>query len=229
MNNIVVSRSTGSELPAWIIDASRSNRSISAPGIVYEISKRVTDLTLTLLCSPLILLLCAICYTLVKLDSPNDSAFFKQTRTGKNGKRFTMYKFRTMVSNSEELKQKYAHLNERVWPDFKVTNDPRITRIGKILRKTSLDELPQLLNVLTGEMSLVGPRPTSFPASTYSPWQTVRLEVAPGLTGIWQVLGRGEMDFEERTRLDYEYITRRSYTLDWLILLSTFRTMVNGK
>ena len=98
-----------------------------------------------------------------------------------------MFKFRTMVPNAEALKPALAHLNERPWPDFKITNDPRITRVGRILRQTSLDELPQLINVLKGEMSLVGPRPTSFAPSTYSFWHTYRLEVTPGITGLWQI------------------------------------------
>ena len=132
-----------------------------------------------------------------------------------------MYKFRTMVKNAEELKAKYAHLNELSWPDFKITNDPRVTRVGGFLRKTSLDELPQLFNVLKGDMSLVGPRPTSFDVSTYSLWHTERLEVLPGITGLWQISGRSNLDFEERLRLDVEYIEKRSLALDIRILIGT--------
>ena len=105
-----------------------------------------------------------------------------------------MYKFRTMVRDAEAMKASLAHLNVLPPPDFKIPNDPRITRVGKFLRKTSLDEVPQIFNVLRGEMSLVGPRPTSFAASTYAPWHTVRLEVRPGITGLWQVKGRNEID-----------------------------------
>ena len=132
-----------------------------------------------------------------------------------------MYKFRTMLVNAEELKAKYAHLNELTWPDFKITNDPRVTSVGRWLRKTSLDELPQILNVLKGEMSLVGPRPTSFAASTYALWHTERLEVLPGITGLWQINGRSDVDFEERLKLDVEYIERQSLRLDLWILLRT--------
>ena len=132
-----------------------------------------------------------------------------------------MYKFRTMVANSEELKQTYAQLNELTWPDFKVSDDPRVTRAGRLLRKTSLDELPQFLNVLKGEMSLVGPRPTSFAVSTYALWQTERLEVLPGITGLWQVSGRSDVDFDKRLRMDIEYIAHRSLWLDLRILLRT--------
>jgi len=132
-----------------------------------------------------------------------------------------MYKFRTMVPNAEELKSQYAHLNELQWPDFKITNDPRITRIGRFLRKTSLDELPQLFNVLKGDMSLVGPRPTSFGPETYKLWQTSRLDVKPGLTGLWQIIGRAQLEFDDRLRLDIAYIERASLWFDINILVRT--------
>jgi lipopolysaccharide/colanic/teichoic acid biosynthesis glycosyltransferase len=114
------------------------------------------------------------------------------------------------------------HLNEHSGPDFKITDDPRVTRIGRLLRKTSLDELPQVWNVLRGDMSLVGPRPTSFEMQSYHLWHTERLEVVPGLTGLWQVNGRGDLDFDDRVRLDIEYIERRCLRLDLVILLRTF-------
>ena len=140
-----------------------------------------------------------------------------------------MYKFRTMVPNAEALKQQLMHLNELQWPDFKITNDPRITRIGRFLRKTSLDEVPQIINVLTGEMSLVGPRPTSFSAQTYKLWHTERLDVLPGLTGLWQVLGRASTEFDERLRLDIAYIEKRCLWLDFQILLRTVTAVVGQK
>jgi lipopolysaccharide/colanic/teichoic acid biosynthesis glycosyltransferase len=152
-----------------------------------------------------------------------------QPRTGRGGRRFNMYKFRTMVTNAEELKIKYAHLNELASPDFKITNDPRVTRVGRILRKTSLDELPQVFNVLKGEMSLVGPRPTSFDVSTYSLWHTERLEVLPGITGLWQVSGRSEIDFDERLRLDIEYIERQCLLLDVKILFRTIKAIFSQR
>jgi lipopolysaccharide/colanic/teichoic acid biosynthesis glycosyltransferase len=132
-----------------------------------------------------------------------------------------MYKFRTMVPDAETLKAQYAHLNELQYPDFKITNDPRITRLGKFLRKTSLDELPQMFNILKGEMSLVGPRPTSFGPETYKLWHTSRLDVMPGLTGLWQVFGRAELEFDDRLRLDIAYIERASLRLDIFLLLMT--------
>jgi lipopolysaccharide/colanic/teichoic acid biosynthesis glycosyltransferase len=167
-----------------------------------------------------VLLVLGVCAVLVWLDDPGP-IFFKQLRTGQGGRRFKMLKFRTMVVNAEELKQVYAHLNEHTWPDFKITNDPRVTRMGNFLRKTSLDELPQVLNVLKGDMSLVGPRPTSFSASTYDLWHTARLEAVPGITGLWQIKGRSDVDFDDRLRLDIEYIEHRSIGLDIRILIGT--------
>ena len=178
------------------------------------------DVTLCLLILPFVLPVMAVCAVLIFLEDPG-SVLLVQKRTGKAGRRFGMYKFRTMVKNAEELKAKYAHLNELSWPDFKITNDPRVTRVGGFLRKTSLDELPQLFNVLKGDMSLVGPRPTSFDVSTYSLWHTERLEVLPGITGLWQISGRSNLDFEERLRLDVEYIEKRSLALDIRILIGT--------
>jgi lipopolysaccharide/colanic/teichoic acid biosynthesis glycosyltransferase len=140
-----------------------------------------------------------------------------------------MYKFRTMVPNADALKENYRHLNELCWPDFKIKNDPRVTGLGRILRKTSLDELPQLLNVLKGEMSLVGPRPTSFPIETYQLWQTERLEVPPGITGLWQIIGRGSSNFDERLRLDIAYIERRCLLFDLIILIKTFASILQQR
>ncbi|HLO15081.1 MAG TPA: sugar transferase, partial [Anaerolineales bacterium] len=157
-------------------------------GQAYLLAKRVMDLFLVGITLPLWLPLNGIIALIIRITSPGAPAVFKQLRTGKGGRRFYMYKFRTMVPDAEELKVQYAHLNELHWPDFKITNDPRITPIGKFLRKTSLDEIPQLFNILKGEMSLVGPRPTSFGPETYKLWHTSRLDVMPGLTGLWQIL-----------------------------------------
>jgi lipopolysaccharide/colanic/teichoic acid biosynthesis glycosyltransferase len=187
----------------------------------YLVGKRAFDLAVCLLLVPVVLPLLLLCALAVFIDSPTGPVHIAQTRTGKDGTRFRMLKFRTMVPNAEALKPALAHLNERPWPDFKITNDPRITRVGHFLRQTSLDELPQLINVMKGEMSLVGPRPTSFEPSTYSFWHTYRLEVTPGITGLWQVEGRNKTNFDERLRLDIEYIRRRSFLLDLKILLKT--------
>ena len=191
----------------------------------YRLVKRGLDLTLCLLALPIavpVLLLCALA---VWVESPGP-IIFTQLRTGRDGKRFRMFKFRTMVQNAEELKASLQHLNILPPPDFKIIDDPRITRVGRFLRKTSLDELPQLLNVVLGEMSLVGPRPTSFDASTYDLWHTERLEVLPGVTGLWQVVGRNAATFDERLRLDIEYIDRMSFRLDMWILMRTLLAVV---
>jgi lipopolysaccharide/colanic/teichoic acid biosynthesis glycosyltransferase len=199
----------------WLDSAPKQNAQL------YLLAKRIMDVVLVLYVLPLVALLMAFCALLIKLEDPKGPIFFIQQRTGKGGKRFGMYKFRTMVYNAEELKASLAPLNELEWPDFKVSNDPRVTRIGRILRKTSLDELPQLFNVLIGDMSLVGPRPTSFSSDTYALWQTERLDVTPGITGLWQIMGRASMEFEDRVYLDVMYIENRSIWLDIQIMFRT--------
>lgn len=196
---------------------------------LYLWAKRTMDLALIILTLPLTLVVFLSIVIAMKIEEPRGPALFMQQRTGKGGKRFRMYKFRTMVVDAEERKKELAHLNELQWPDFKITNDPRITCIGRFLRKTSLDELPQLWNVLWGEMSLVGPRPTSFAASTYDLWHTERLEVIPGLTGLWQIIGRASTEFDERLRLDIAYIENRCLWLDIQILFRTVLAVVKQK
>jgi lipopolysaccharide/colanic/teichoic acid biosynthesis glycosyltransferase len=186
----------------------------------YLYVKRAVDL---LVCIPLLVValpVMLLCVVAVRLESPGP-ALFTQKRTGRNGRRFRMFKFRTMVANAEELKASLQHLNILPPPDFKIIDDPRITRVGKFLRATSLDELPQIINVLRGDMSLVGPRPTSFPASTYDLWHTHRLDVAPGITGLWQVEGRNATTFDERLRLDVQYIRRMSLGYDLSLMMRT--------
>jgi lipopolysaccharide/colanic/teichoic acid biosynthesis glycosyltransferase len=191
----------------------------------YLVTKRVFDLTVCILLLPVVVPLVLLCALAIGLDSQGP-ILIAQKRTGRDGVSFRMYKFRSMVRDAEELRAELAHLNILAPPDFKILNDPRITRIGGFLRQTSLDELPQLINVIRGEMSLVGPRPTSFAPSTYSLWHTYRLEVAPGITGLWQVKGRNRTSFDERLRLDIEYITHRSLAFDLKILLLTLPAML---
>ncbi len=191
-----------------------------APSRRYRVTKRALDLVVCLLVLVVALPVLALCALAIRLDSPGP-VVFGQMRTGRDGRRFRMWKFRTMVRNAEELKPSLAHLNVMPPPDFKIPNDPRVTAVGRFLRATSLDELPQLLNVLRGEMSLVGPRPTSFPPSSYELWHTRRLDVAPGITGLWQVEGRNVTSFDERLRLDARYIRTMSLRLDILLLLRT--------
>ena len=156
--------------------------------------------------------------------------FFRQVRCGLNGRRFTLYKFRSMVMDAEAKQADMAHLNEMSGPVFKVTRDPRITSLGRWLRKTSLDELPQLINIFKGEMSLVGPRPPiPSEVNRYEPWQRRRLSMRPGLTGYWQVSGRNRIrDFNKWTELDLEYIDSWSLMLDTQILFKTVPTVLFG-
>jgi exopolysaccharide biosynthesis polyprenyl glycosylphosphotransferase len=166
----------------------------------------------------------------IKLTS-SGPVFFRQQRSGLNGAPFTIYKFRTMTSNAEQLKHELAAMNEMSGPVFKVTNDPRVTSLGKFLRKWSLDELPQLINVLRGEMSLVGPRP--LPVDEVRRFSDLahrrRLSVKPGLTCLWQVKGRNQIsDFKEWVRLDLEYIDNWSLWLDLQILLRTIPAVLRG-
>lgn len=193
----------------------------------YERTKRFMDIALTLPLFVAALPILLLCIIMMKLDSKGP-IFYMQQRTGKGGRRFKMLKLRTMVVNAEELKQQLQHLNQLSYPDFKVADDPRITRTGKFFRKTSLDELPQLVNVLKGDMSLVGPRPTSFCSSTYNLWHTARLKVTPGITGLWQISGRSDIDFDERARLDIAYIRDRSIGMDFSILLRTVGCVISS-
>ena len=157
----------------------------------------------------------------IKVDSKGP-VLFQQTRSGRNGRRFTMYKFRSMVVDAEEKKKALMHLNEMGGPVFKIKRDPRITKIGALIRKTSVDELPQLFNIVKGDMSLVGPRPP-LPSEVedYEAWQRRRLSVKPGLTGLWQVSGRNQVDFDEWMQMDLEYIDNWSLWLDIKIIFKT--------
>jgi exopolysaccharide biosynthesis polyprenyl glycosylphosphotransferase len=165
---------------------------------------------------------------IIKLTS-RGPIFFKQKRVGLHGKPFNMLKFRSMVVNAEELKAKLEALNEQTGPVFKIKNDPRITRIGRFIRKYSIDELPQLLNVLRGEMSVVGPRPP-LPSEVekYAAWQRRRLSVRPGLTCIWQVSGRNQISFEEWMYLDMQYIDNWTLLTDLSLILRTVPVVITG-
>ena len=170
-----------------------------------------------LLASPLMLLAAVA----VRLDSPGP-VIFKQNRAGLGGRPFPMYKFRTMVEGAEAKQTLLIPLSEQDGPAFKMKNDPRITRVGRLLRKTSIDELPQLLNVLKGDMSLVGPRPLPCHESdACSQWHRARLDVTPGLTCIWQVSGRSNTQFDRWVRLDLAYARRRTLLRDLKLILRT--------
>lgn len=166
---------------------------------------------------------------LIKFTSTGP-VFFIQQRTGFRGRRFGMYKFRTMVVNAEALKESLRHLNKHGEDaiDFKIDDDPRVTSIGRFLRKTSLDELPNLINVIRGEMRMVGPRPTSFNANTYLDHHLHRLSVYPGITGLWQISGRSNLGFDDRVALDLEYILKQSLLQDIKILAITPFKVLSG-
>mgnify|MGYP000896892858 CR=1 FL=1 len=165
----------------------------------------------------------------IKLES-RGPVFFKQTRSGANGRPFPLYKFRTMTADAERHKESLRDLNEMSGPVFKIKQDPRVTRVGRVLRKYSIDEIPQFFNILRGEMSLVGPRPPlPSEVANYEPWQRRKLAVKPGLTCIWQVSGRNQIDFEDWMRLDLEYIDNWSLWLDARILAKTVPTVLKGE
>jgi lipopolysaccharide/colanic/teichoic acid biosynthesis glycosyltransferase len=165
----------------------------------------------------------------IKLESAGP-AFYRSLRVGKRGRTFWCYKFRTMVRDADRLKDDLRPLNQRRGPFFKIADDPRVTRLGRFLRKYSFDELPQLLNVITGEMSLVGPRPHPVEdCSQYSSEDCRRLAVRPGVTGLWQVSGRRDPSFETSMTLDMAYIEKWSLPLDFLILLQTIPAVLAGE
>ncbi|WP_291652539.1 sugar transferase [Clostridium sp.] len=196
---------------------------------IYILSKRIIDIAGSLvgllLSSPILIIV----GMLIKLESKGEIVF-SQRRVGKNGKEFKMYKLRSMVVNAEEIKGKLKEQNEMSGPMFKMKDDPRITKIGKFIRKISIDELPQLVNVLKGEMSLVGPRP-SLPneVKEFETWMLTRLDVKPGLTCYWQVMGRNNIDFEEWMKLDVKYVNERSFWLDIKLILKTFFVLFGDK
>ncbi|MBS6509134.1 MAG: sugar transferase [Paraclostridium bifermentans] len=189
----------------------------------YLILKRALDiicsLTGIILLSPIFIIVAI----LIKLEDPKGSVFFGQERCGQFTKPFKMLKFRSMVHNAEEMLEELQHLNEQTGPVFKIKEDPRITKVGKFIRKTSIDELPQLFNILKGDMSLVGPRPPiPREVEQYDEYQMQRLAVKPGLTCYWQVGGRNSIDFDGWVALDVKYIEERSTLVDIKLIFKTF-------
>lgn len=194
----------------------------------YQLVKRAIDvvgaLVLLLLLSPVFLII-VIC---IKFDSPG-VIIFRQKRLGLGGRAFIFYKFRSMCVDAEKSKTKILHLNEVSGPIFKIRNDPRITRVGKFMRRYSLDELPQLFNVLKGDMSFVGPRPPlPDEVEKYEDWQLRRLSVIPGITCLWQISGRSKLSFDEWVELDLKYIESRSIWLDLKILMKTIPAVLSA-
>lgn len=192
------------------------------------ISKRVIDIVMAVIglfvLFPLFLIICAF----IKFSS-NGPVIFRQKRIGKDNKMFLMFKFRTMHNDSDEERTKILHLNHREGPIFKMKNDPRVTKIGRFLRESSLDELPQLVNVLKGEMSFVGPRPLpAYDIEHCTNKQKKRLDVLPGITGIWQISGRSMIPFRRWMAMDLYYVKNKSLLLDIYIMLKTVPAVVTG-
>ncbi|MCB0082723.1 MAG: sugar transferase, partial [Caldilineaceae bacterium] len=191
--------------------------------------KRVTDIVFTLsgavLCLPLAILIAIA----IRLDSPGPVIYI-QTRIGRNGRPFRCFKFRSMVSQADQLRRHISDLNEATGPLFKVRDDPRLTRVGRFLRRYSLDELPQFINVLLGDMSLVGPRP-NLPSEVdqYEEWHKKRLSASPGITGLWQVSGRSDLTFDEMVLLDIYYVENWSLLLDLSIILRSIPAVLRAK
>jgi len=212
-------RGAVADRPAW------ARQRIS---VLSAVVKRSLDLVLSGLGLLVSFPLLAVIALAVKLTSAGP-IFFRQVRCGRNARPFRMYKFRTMVQDAEHLKEQLAARNEADGPMFKLTADPRVTPIGRFLRKTSLDELPQLLNVLHGEMSLVGPRPLALEEMKFSPtWRDIRLSVKPGITGLWQVKGRASTKFHDWIEYDVDYALNRSFALDLKLLIQTVWVALRG-
>lgn len=198
----------------------------------YLAVKRLLDIALSLLAIVLLFPLFMAAAAAIKLEDPHGPVLFRQMRIGKNGKPFGMYKFRSMVSGAESMLDELLPQNEIDGAMFKMKEDPRVTKVGKILRKWSIDEFPQFWNVLRGEMTLVGPRPPlPREVKDYTAYEMQRLSVTPGCTGLWQVSGRNELSFYEMVELDLQYIANRSLRLDIKIMWKTclvLLTMKNG-
>lgn len=197
---------------------------------IYIFCKRIIDILgasvgIILFFIPMLIIAIAI-----KLENPKGTIFFTQNRCGLNGNVFKMYKFRSMIMNAEEQLSILNDRNEMDGPVFKIKDDPRISKVGKFIRNTSLDELPQLFNILKGDMSLVGPRPALVSeVKQYTEYQMKRLDVKPGLTCIWQVSGRNNIDFDTWVELDLYYIKHQSLLLDFKLILSTIPLIFGDK
>lgn len=190
--------------------------------------RRIADLAILALAAPIVLALIALLAVVVKLDSPGP-VFVRIPRLGRDGRPFGLLKLRSMTRDAEQLKESLRHLSILPWPDFKLAEDPRVTRAGRWLRRYSLDELPQLYNMLRGDMTLIGPRPCSVRLADYELWQTERLDVTPGLVGRWQADGRGTLDFAGRCRLDIGQAQSRSVRMNLQLIAATVRSVLASR
>ena len=196
---------------------------------MYAFSKRVFDIAIGSIIVILLIPILPLVALMIKLDT-RGPIFFKQDRVGENGKIFKFYKFRSMVHRAEEGKDGLNRINEQEGPVFKIRSDPRITNVGRFLRRSSLDEIPQMFNVLKGDMSIVGPRPPlRGEVANYQPWHMSRLAVKPGITCLWQISGRSHIGFNEWMRLDMEYLKTRSFKTDLLIFLKTIPAVIGRR
>lgn len=197
----------------------------------YWVLRRAQDIVFSLLALILLAPLALLISLAIVLDSPGDGAIFRQRRVGRDGKLFWLYKFRTMCPDAEEQLNELLSQNQMDGPVFKIKDDPRITRVGKFIRKTSIDELPQLWNILKGDMSIVGPRP-ALPREVeqYGDYEKQRLYVTPGLSCYWQIAPhRNDLSFEEWMDLDVKYVKERSFWVDWKIIFKTFKVCLLGR
>ena len=198
---------------------------------IYRFFKRAQDIVLSLVALAILWPLMLIVAIVIVIDDPSAGPIFVQKRVGKNGKIFKFYKFRSMCAKAEDKLDSLLSQNEMDGPVFKIKNDPRITRVGRIIRKVSIDELPQLWNILKGDMSIVGPRP-GLPREyeQYGPYEKQRLYVTPGLSCYWQIAPhRNDLSFEEWMDLDIKYVKERSFLTDWKIIFLTFRACLSGQ
>ncbi|THF74692.1 sugar transferase [Cohnella fermenti] len=215
---------------SWTADAA-----YAVPGKAYaaekrDRAKRLVDVMVASAGLLAVLPAMLIVAMLIKLEDPRGPIFFGQIRVGKNGRRFRIYKFRSMVTDAEKRLEQLLEKNDISGAMFKMKNDPRITRIGRLLRRTSIDELPQLWNVLRGDMSIVGPRPPlEREVAMYSERELLRLTVVPGCTGLWQISGRNHLSFHEMVELDLKYIEKRSVRFDLYIMWRTVRMLLGAK
>ncbi|OAS88181.1 MULTISPECIES: sugar transferase [Metabacillus] len=198
--------------------------------VLYNISKRTLDIFGALVGLVMLSFILLVIALLIKLEDPKGPIFFCQKRLGKDGKEFKMYKFRSMITDAETKLEELLKYNEVEGAMFKMKDDPRVTRIGRFIRKTSIDELPQLFNVLKGDMSLVGPRPPlPREVNEYTNYHLQRLFVTPGCTGVWQASARNSVGFEEMVEMDLYYIRNRSFWLDLKIIFKTFLVLFGSK
>lgn len=188
---------------------------------------RLFDLAVTVMLLPIVVPAILVAAAAIKISDPKAPAFFSQTRYGLKGVPFRIFKLRTMVPNAEALKADLLELSDDKGQGFKIERDPRITKIGHILRKTYFDELPQFLNVLKGDMSVVGPRANSYHPKTYEAWQLKRLDVKPGLTGDWQVSRAKSYDFVDRCKIDNEYVEQKTVLGDVILILKTAQVVIS--